>query len=108
MYKINSKDLLYSIENYIQYLVITYNGKEYDIHVCIYIYTPIYTHTSIYTHTHTHIFIYVCIIWASLCLSVRNLPASAGDAGLIPGLGRSTREGNGKPLHYTYLGNSMD
>ena len=28
MYKINNKDLLYSTGNYIQYLVITYNGKE--------------------------------------------------------------------------------
>ena len=27
-YKINNKDLLYRIENYIQYLVITYNEKE--------------------------------------------------------------------------------
>ena len=27
-YKINNKDLLYSKGNYIQYLVITYNGKE--------------------------------------------------------------------------------
>ena len=26
--KQNNKDLLYSAENYIQYLVITYNGKE--------------------------------------------------------------------------------
>ena len=26
--QINNKDLLYSIRNYIQYLVITYNGKE--------------------------------------------------------------------------------
>ena len=28
IYKINSEDLLYSTGNYIQYLVITYNGKE--------------------------------------------------------------------------------
>ena len=36
-----------------------------------------------------------------------NLPASAGDAGLIPGLGRSLAEGNGNPLQYSCLGNSM-
>ena len=30
-----------------------------------------------------------------------------GDAGLIPGLGRSPGEGNGNPLHYTYLENPM-
>ena len=31
-----------------------------------------------------------------------------GDAGLIPGWGRSSREGNGNPLQYSYLGNPMD
>jgi len=42
---------------------------------------------------------------------VENLPASAGDAGdagLIPGLGRSPGEGNGSPLQYSCLENSMD
>ena len=29
---------------------------------------------------------------------VKNLPVNAGDAGLIPGLGRSPGEGNGNPL----------
>ena len=31
-----------------------------------------------------------------------------GDPGSIPGLGRSTGEGNNKPLQYSYLENSMD
>ena len=31
-----------------------------------------------------------------------------GDPGLIPGLGRSSGEGNGKPLQYPCLGNPMD
>ena len=42
---------------------------------------------------------------------VKNLPASAGDArdvGLIPGLGRSPGVGNGNPLQYSCLENSMD
>ena len=39
---------------------------------------------------------------------VKNLPANAGDAGLIPGLGRSPGEGNGNPLQYSCLGNPMD
>ena len=39
---------------------------------------------------------------------VRNLPANAGDPGLIPGLGRSPGEGNGYPLQYSCLENSMD
>ena len=33
---------------------------------------------------------------------------SAGDLGLIPGLGRSPGEGNGYPLQYSGLQNSMD
>ena len=39
---------------------------------------------------------------------VKNLPANAGDVGLIPVSGRSPREGNGNPLQYSCLGNSMD
>ena len=39
---------------------------------------------------------------------VKNPPANAGDAGLIPGLGSSLREGNGNPLQYSCLGNPMD
>ena len=41
-------------------------------------------------------------------LVVENLPASAGDAGLIPGSGRSPREGNGNPFQYYCLGNPMN
>jgi len=33
---------------------------------------------------------------------------SAGDAGLIPGSGRSPGEENGNPLQYSCLGNTMD
>ena len=36
------------------------------------------------------------------------LPANAGDAGSIPGLGRSPEEGNGYPLPYSCLENPMD
>ena len=39
---------------------------------------------------------------------VENLPASAGDMGLIPGLGKSPGEGNGNPLQYSCLENPMD
>ena len=39
---------------------------------------------------------------------VKNLPANVEDVGLIPGSGRSPREGNGNPLHYSCLENSMD
>ena len=40
--------------------------------------------------------------------AIKNLPANAGDLGLIPGLGRSPEEGNDNPLEYSCLGNSMD
>ena len=33
---------------------------------------------------------------------------NAGDAGLIPGSGRSPREGNGNPLQYSCLENPMN
>ena len=39
---------------------------------------------------------------------VKNLPASVGDPGSIPGSGRSPREGNGNPLQHSCLENSMD
>ena len=39
---------------------------------------------------------------------VKNLPANAGNTGSVPGLGRSTREGNGTPLQYSCLENPMD
>ena len=33
---------------------------------------------------------------------------NAGDPGLIPGSGRSPREGNSNPVQYSCLGNPMD
>ena len=38
----------------------------------------------------------------------KNLPANAGDASLMPELGRPPGEGNGNPLQYSCLGNPMD
>ena len=48
--------------------------------------------------------------WASQVL-LKNPLANAGDvrdAGSIPGSGRSPGEGNGNPLQYSCLENSMD
>ena len=39
---------------------------------------------------------------------VKNLPANAGDSGLIPGSGRSPGEGHGNLLQYSCLENSTD
>ena len=38
----------------------------------------------------------------------KNLPANAGDVGLIPGSGRLPGEGNGNPFQPSSLGNPMD
>ena len=40
--------------------------------------------------------------------ALENLPANVGDAGLIPGLGISSGEGNGSPLQYSCMGNPTD
>ena len=60
---------------------------------------------------------YLSFIIYDLLLSCRGLPCSSdseestcnvGDLGLIPGSGRSPGEGNGNPLQYSCLENSMD
>ena len=38
----------------------------------------------------------------------KEFACNAGDAGFIPGLGRSPEEGNGNPLQYSCLENPMD
>ena len=48
---------------------------------------------------------------SQVVLMVKNPPANAGDIrnlGLIPGCGRSPGEGNGYPLQYSCLENTMD
>ena len=53
-------------------------------------------------------------IWSQFqyCLRVssdsKESACNAGDSSLIPGLGRSPGEGNGNPLQYSCLENSMD
>ena len=39
---------------------------------------------------------------------VKNLPANAGDVGLIPGSERSPEEGNGNTIQYSCLGSPME
>ena len=46
-----------------------------------------------------------------MALGVKNLSTNAGDirdVDSIPGLGRSPRDGHGKPLQYSCLENPMD
>ena len=50
-------------------------------------------------------------LFFQVALLVKNPPANAGEArdmGLIPGLGRSPRGGNGNPFQYSCLENSMN
>ena len=54
---------------------------------------------------HRHLFLLIGFPGGSV---VKKPPASAGDVGSVPGLGTSAGEGNGNPLQYSYLGNSMD
>ena len=39
---------------------------------------------------------------------VKNTPANAGDVGSVPGSGKTPEEGNGNPLQYSCLENSME
>ena len=45
---------------------------------------------------------------SSGCSDGKASAGNAGDLGLMPGLGRSPREGNGNPLQYSCLENSVD
>ena len=53
----------------------------------------------IYTYTHIHIH--------TMCIYIYTYIYVYMDPGLIPGLGRSPGEGNGNPLQYTCLENSI-
>ena len=68
------------------------------------------THMSIKHYEWIKKLFYVCVCVCSFPGGsvVKNPSASAGDMGLIPGLGRSPGEGNGYPLQYCCLGNPID
>ena len=55
---------------------------------------------TIYTYTHAHAYVYMHVGKEPAC--------NAGEQGSIPGLGRSSGEGNGNPLQYPHLENLMD
>ena len=64
--------------------------------------------TCTLTHTHTHTHTHTRFSGGSV---VKNPPDNAGDArdsGLIPGSERAPGVGNGNPLQYSCLENSMD
>ena len=55
-----------------------------------------------------HVCVCVCVPSFPGGSGVKYPSAKAGDAALIPGLGRSLEERNGNPLQYSCLGNPMD
>ena len=88
---------------YIQILiyvcVLLYVHYIYTFCICAIYIQPLSVHT--HTHTHTHTYIYTLYMGFPHGAVVKNLPANAGDerdAGLIPGLGRFPRGGNGNQL----------
>ena len=66
--------------------------------------------------SYLHFIFLTCILKRTLYLKlgfpggsvVKNLSANTGDASWIPGSGRSPGGGNGNPLQYSSLGNSID
>ena len=74
----------------------------------------IHTHTHTHTHKHTPLYTYITHIYTHTYMgfprgsAVKNLPASAGDVGLISELGRSPGGGNGNLLQYSCLGPRQD
>ena len=84
------------------------------LYFCFVVFSPaliptLWTHKSTYSFSLGTIWEYITYSWSFPGGSaVKNLPANVGDMGLIPGLGRSPGEGNGNPLQYSYLENSMD
>ena len=63
-------------------------------------------HFCVYAHTNTHTYTYMRGFSGGS--NGKESSCNAGDSSLILGLGRSPGEGNGNPLHYSSLENSMD
>ena len=74
-----------------------------------------------YYFTFVIIILCVCVTMHCICcrslysafglarwLSGKESTCNAGDAGSIPGSGKTSGEGNGNPLQYSCLGNTMD
>ena len=55
----------------------------------------------IHTYTYIHLYIHIYVLASLVVQMIKNVPTNAGytrDVNLIPGSGRSPREGNDKPL----------
>ena len=87
-----------------------YHHTLYILYMSLYAIYIIYTVILIYIIAY-----YVLLYYYTLYIygfpggsAGKEFASNAGDPGLIPGLGRSLGEGNGYPLQYSGLENSMD
>ena len=67
--------------------------------------TSLFQSTYHYLHYEINVFGDLFLPVSHSGLSGKESTCQAGDAGLIPGLGRSPGKGNGNPPQYSYLGN---
>ena len=78
-------------------------------YICFYICKNILSILSVLSSFRRHLSIHYPLLKSfSGGVAVKNPPGTAGEAGLIPGWGRSPGEGNGYPLQYSCLGDLMD
>ena len=79
------------------------------LYVLLYIYLVPFLDCKLDDGRDYNCFIYHSVRGASLVAQMlKNPSANAGDAGLIPRLGRSLGGGHGNPLQYSCLENPMD
>ena len=93
------------------------------IHIYVYMHMYIHIYISTYTYLHTYTWLLDHMVTVLIVFkeppyrSLGNFPCgsagkesacSAGDLGLIPGVGRFPGEGYGNPFQYSGLENSMD
>jgi len=93
--------------------------------VCVCVYMCIVCVCVVCGMVHVYICVCVCVVCVYVCMKVygfkkkkkfliacgsdgKESTCNAGDLGSIPGSGRSPGEGNGSPLQYSCLENSMD
>ena len=90
--------------------------------VCIYMCVHVCMWMCVYIYVYMCVCLYVCGVYISVCVCVcvciligfpggldsKESACHAGDPGSIPGLRRSLGEGNGNPLQYSCLQNSME
>ena len=85
-----------------------------ELKFAIFSFPPAVDILSSFMYTFLHIFLCISFSDGNFMVGLhwwhsnKELPASAGDAGFIPGSGRSPGEVNSNPLQYSCLKNPMD